>query len=791
MAQNILYNVQTGEPENLPVESIQDAIVSGTHAFKKGERVNVIGEDGKSQSLPTEQLSQAFQQGFRLETPTEGAINDYVDDNKGFGGTLKAFGSKALSEVAYGVPELIYEKTGDPLEIAKFEALKKDHEIATALGALTGFGASVFGGGPVVKGAAKAGNFAQKIVANRLKAAGVKGSEGLAKRMATSIAEKSARIGAEGATFAAPRAITEAALGDPEAAAESLIWGVGLGAGLGAGMGTLAPAVQKLSKAQKEVGLLGARSGGVLRNFRNERAAKALGFSKSQIKKVGGQEQAAQIGEDILNARMPDGQKIIGPYDSTEKIAQKLYEYQRNLGNDIAKVYKEIDDSGTNFFDANKVKNRIQSELGEFYRSPLNKSEAKLFDNLLETVSGKGEKISLREAKEILDLVDNVAYPKGQRPISPNEKQLLAQDARRIIREELNSAAEVGARSIGDESLAKTLVDSNKKISSAIKAKRAIQDKISSEQGNRYFGLTDVITGAGVGGIDPVAGVATVGLKKIAEKYGNQFLANLDVGGLLLAERAMKRAASEMDRIPEIVKNIGQAGKKAASVGGLLTLTRLYGEDVPPSEVAKRQKEELLKELSKKSSLIVSNPDRAMDEIIEMTAPINQGGAPEVSAMMADKISKIRKYIFDSIPRPITPSNPFIVDSWKPSSMQMQSFEDKLDTVQNPFSVLDRLADGTLTKDHVEALAVNFPKIYNLMKDRIIDAATEDPSSLSYQARLKLSLLLGADLDPSLSPQFLQVLRVANESINQQAAKPIPQSKASALTLAERTAQMK
>src|SRR5690606_12457924 len=130
----------------------------------------------------------------------------------------------------------------------------------------------------------------------------------------------------------------------------------------------------------------------------------------------------------------------------------------------------KIDDSGQLFFDANKTKERLQKELGDFYRSPLNKSEANLFDNLLETVSGKGEKLSLKDAKEILDIVDNVAYPKGQRPLSPTEKQILAQDARRIIREELNLAADDGAKTIGDETLSKLLKESNKKFSSAIKA---------------------------------------------------------------------------------------------------------------------------------------------------------------------------------------------------------------------------------------------------------------------------------------------------------------------------------
>ena len=570
-----LYNAQTRKPESLPEDQIEQALLSGTHGYSVNDKVNVRKKDGSTVSLPGSELNDALASGeYSIELPRQTAVREYVDENKGIGGQLKTAVMQFADEALMGIPEQIADVKGDPLETAKRQALKKENAFANAVGGIGGFGASMLYGGPVGKAATLATRAGEKVVANRLIAKGAEaGANSAAREIAKKIAKSSIQMGVEGATFAAPTAITEAALGDPELAAETLLINGLAGSVLGAG-----------GKAAKEIfGLIPkavvteSTERGLLDQFKSERAAKALGFTKGQIKKLkGGQDEAIQIGDDVLNMRTAEGKKIIGATDSPETIAKKIANELDRTGEEVSSIYQKVDDSGQKAFNPIKVNERIVAELGDFYRSPLNKDVASTFDNLLETVGWTEQGITLKRAKEILDQVDNIAYPKGKPPLNPTDKQVLAADARRIIREELNLASELGAKAIGDETALLRLTKGNKKISTLIKAQGALDDRISSEAGNKLFGLTDTITGVGAAGAAGIpAAVAALGVKRVAERYGNQVLANID--GLLFAEKSMGKVAKKLDELPARLEDMLKGRKlkdvaRSTSVGAIQRL---------------------------------------------------------------------------------------------------------------------------------------------------------------------------------------------------------------------------
>jgi hypothetical protein len=235
-----LYNVKTRQAETLPVEQVEDAILSGTHSYRVKDRVDVLDDQGKSWNAPATELKSLLQSGYKLESPDQAAVREYVKENKGLKGAAKVALGQFADEALMGLPEIIASKTQDPLEVAKRDALKKEHSAANTIGGVGGFAASLLYGGPVGKlatTASKAGvKAAEKVVAQRLVTSGIdKGSKAMASEIAKKIAQKSTQYGVEGAVFAAPKAITEAALGDPELAAETLLFSTGAGMGLGMG----------------------------------------------------------------------------------------------------------------------------------------------------------------------------------------------------------------------------------------------------------------------------------------------------------------------------------------------------------------------------------------------------------------------------------------------------------------------------------------------------------------------------------------------------------------------------
>ena len=248
-----LYNTGSRTVDEIDdQDALHTALASGTHSFEAGAAIDVTSPSGERGTIPAENIGEAIKAGFKVETPTQRAVREYTEANQGLKGDLKVGLGQLADEALMGLPELIFDKTADPLQVAKKEALKKEHELANTLGGITGFGTSMFVGGPLFKGAAKAG---EKVTAHVAEKLAVQAGEEVGKRTinraAKDVLKRMTASGAggavEGAIVSAPHAITEAALGDPDDAAETLMAGIGIGSVFGAG-GVLAKDLLKLGK---------------------------------------------------------------------------------------------------------------------------------------------------------------------------------------------------------------------------------------------------------------------------------------------------------------------------------------------------------------------------------------------------------------------------------------------------------------------------------------------------------------------------------------------------------------
>lgn len=221
-------------------DQLHQAILAGTHSYKAGDLVTVKSPEGEVGTVPAEHVGQAIQAGYGVETPTQRLVREYVDQHKGIKGAAQVAAGQFADEALLGLPEMIFDKTGDPLQVAKKEALKKEHDLANIVGGVGGFAASLFTGAPLFKAASSAGEAATKVVAEKLLAqGGEEVGKRTAKRIAGEIVGKALAKGAggavEGGIIAAPHAITETALGDPGDAAETVLSGIGIGMLLGGG----------------------------------------------------------------------------------------------------------------------------------------------------------------------------------------------------------------------------------------------------------------------------------------------------------------------------------------------------------------------------------------------------------------------------------------------------------------------------------------------------------------------------------------------------------------------------
>lgn len=817
-----LYNTETRKPE--AVDDIESAIMNGTHSYGMNDRVNVISPDGETQSVAATELRDAIGQGYRVERPDERAVRQYVDDNKGLGGAAKVALGQFADEALLGLPEMVYEKTGDPLEVAKWEALKKEHDLANTLGGVGGFAASMYAPGvnTLFKGATTAGeavasHLAEKVLA---KSAGEVGKR-TAKEIARGILKSAAQYGTEGAVLAAPQAITEEMLGDPQEAGETLLAGVGLGAVFGAGgefAGELKKRASDLVKAQY---LKGATFSDKFRNEAAEKAAEALNPILSQQERLLEPKGMKEVGRTLID------EGIVTPFASAQDMYDRLAQRSQEVGQEIGKsldVFTQLGDVLSTYdsaigrkpldplIDPAQVADELEHKVLEKYgnKRAYRKSLAQFADEV-QALRDSGEKWTVAEANAQKaaygDLINNWGL---DQPIHKKFLQSVYDGINDAVEkkideisnhplfghgdigtiEQMASQAPNGAeivpqikgllenlgQSIGSDgaNLLADFKDLKRKYGHLETAEVIAKKSAARESRNNDFSLTSfMMGGAGlVAGsqmtdnpyLAGLAGVAGLFGRRWLREYGNQLWSHgLEKAGILLSEQTMKRAAERLDGIEGVLRKMGEKSPAVNTTTGILggavhssLYKDLFGEPVK-SDSTSGAKAERYAKLQDKMMQLQGNPQAAMSQIANVTWPISAGGAPNIGAEFNRKLNDAYQYLMGAMPKPTRPPNPFIAErKYIPTDAELSAFEQKAQVVVDPFSVLDELKAGTLTKNHVEALRTIYPRLYQRIQGKIFEAATNAQTPLSYGQRLKLSLLMGSALDQSLSAQAIQ-----------------------------------
>lgn len=310
-----------------------------------GKIVNVVAPDGALYGLDEAHVPGALADGYKLESAEAAGIRRYVAENSGLSGTARVAIANLADEATFGVSGAIGRKilqsSADPYALAKWEALRADHDVANAVGGAVGFGTSLLYGGEFFGLASKAGGgVARKVLGHAATdaiehAAGrgvaaelayrsaalaepeaAKAGAGIARRILAS----SADMGTQGLVLSSPKALTEAMLGDPERAAETWLYGAAGGAALGA-VGGLAGGITGKIK-QKLFGAARAE----------ELSAVSAELAKAEQEAVAA--EAAHVGSgavDVPQTVMAVRDRVIGLRAKAEAVRETLAGHHARL----------------------------------------------------------------------------------------------------------------------------------------------------------------------------------------------------------------------------------------------------------------------------------------------------------------------------------------------------------------------------------------------------------------------------------------------------------------------------
>lgn len=178
--------------------------------------------------------------------------------------------------------------------------------------------------------------------------------------------------------------------------------------------------------------------------------------------------------------------------------------------------------AGASQFNPLEAAQAVEGKAGNFNQaSPLNSGKKTQLQSILDAIRLRGsDNISMNEAQALQEEIQNAGNYDATRSTGANT---VAKNAAGASREYLNQAAENAADQVGGQGFKQTMQKANQQYSQGRNAAELLNNRTSSELGNKTFGLTDTILAAGAG--NPAAAVAEVGVKKTLEKYGNQNIA--------------------------------------------------------------------------------------------------------------------------------------------------------------------------------------------------------------------------------------------------------------------------
>lgn len=763
---------------------VVDDLSTDIAPFIEDERVDLINPEGRLISLPKSMLDDALSTGYRPESDDEKSVRKYVEDNAGVIGISKTAAREFANQLAFGIPEVVADAAQDPLDIEKRKALNAQYPIARFLGGAAGVVGSLGVGGPIFRGATKAGQAVERGL-----------SEIAGERVAQSFlgrtTKAAAKLGTEAAVIGAPLSLAkevvadfapkdEKALGDSKTVGETFLYNTAYDAAVGGALGGGLSVVGSILRLGGK--LLTAAGFESLSKTAEDAAVKAVGVNTAEHRRLikergvkGAEDFSEELGKTLLE------QKVVTPFATAASREQKLEALLESAGQEMGAIYQQFDDTGKRFFDVDKVINTIEKYVGRpakrtttYWESVKDKYSDFIRDlRNLAPLDAKGERYlklpSLQEVQNLLN--DWKPIIREQSSITTGgvkSSAAVLDEIDGIVRNELNrTVRDFATRTLPPDAALDIFRRYSKAKNTYGQAAVALKglENTARDKGNQLFSLRDIVTGTGtaVATGDPISGFAVAAGSKILRGTQDQLLAT----GLYSLNSFVNKTALAIDDAVKHLKTTG-FGKAFKDVSGssfgLSALDRLY--DDGDSRLQKFEKfSETLSELE--------NANLRTDVAAKISKPISEF-APEVAASFQESLYRALDYLSQEMPKPKYPQSILNKRKYVPTDRELNTFDRKLKVVVQPLSVFEDIKAGRLSKEAIDTLRNVYPQLYGALQKAVLNAIGESGADYDQVVRTNLGKLL--DLKEGIYDQ--QVVQALQRNYQTQEQRQNPPSRA-------------
>lgn len=166
------------------------------------------------------------------------------------------------------------------------------------------------------------------------------------------------------------------------------------------------------------------------------------------------------------------------------------------------------------------------------------------------------------------------------------------------------------------------------------------------------------------------------------------------------------------------------------------------------------------------SALVEPGPDGKLMMRPGERAKIASSLAPVAvrDPVAADRIESVKargiEFLADKLPkRPDVGGVPVGPDRWRPSDFEMRRWARYVSAVEDPGGVEERLADGVITMEDVEAFKAVYPARMAAITTEIISRLPDLRKDLPYRKKLALSMFTGVPVVAAMDPKIMSVLQ--------------------------------
>ncbi len=239
------------------------------------------------------------------------------------------------------------------------------------------------------------------------------------------------------------------------------------------------------------------------------------------------------------------------------------------------------------------------------------------------------------------------------------------------------------------------------------------------------------------------------------------------VSVLAALERMSQAVSRKIDSAMTKVVNSG-----ASRVGNVAATTTTALAASPRGSLAKE---------ATRYAEMASDPSVMMTALDEQAQQTNDA-APDTTVALGAASTRAVSFLASKAPK--APKAGPLAPEWEPSAAELATFRRYYEAVQSPLSVLKQAQEGTLTPEAVEAVATVYPQLMDRIRFAALDKLSDRTKPVPYRQRLMLSLLLGQDMDGSLSASA--AVAAAAAAASGPAATPKPTPAAGKVTLPQR-----